>query len=199
MIGIINYGAGNLRSLKNAFEKISVSSAIVNSPGELGKCSKIVLPGVGAFGEIMLNMRKCGMDRAIIDSIDSGKPFLGICLGMQALFEWSEENLGTSGLGVLKGQVRRFSGTLKVPQMGWNKIEIERDSKLFENIATGSFVYFANSFFPEPADNSLVLSRTTYGKPFCSALDKGNLFAVQFHPEKSGETGLRVLKNFAKS
>lgn len=198
MIGIIDYGAGNLRSLQNAFTKIGVESTIVSSAEEIRKCDKLALPGVGAFGELMQNVKNQDLDKVIINFIESNKPFLGICLGLQVLFEKSDESPSSKGFSIFKGSVKRFNNGLKVPQMGWNRIQKEKEGKLFKGIPNDSFVYFANSFFVEPLDQSTILSKTKYGNLFCSALEKDNIFATQFHPEKSGELGLKILENFAR-
>jgi imidazole glycerol-phosphate synthase subunit HisH len=194
MIGLIDFNAGNLYSLQNAFKKINAKTKIVKSKKDLMNCSKLVLPGVGAFGSAMKNLKEKQLDLAVIEWINSGKPFLGICIGMQLLFESSEESSEIKGLNVFKGKIKKFQG-LKVPQMGWNQIQIKKNSKLFQGISNNEFVYFANSFYANPK-KEIISSVTEYGIEFCSAIEKGNTFAVQFHPEKSGSIGLKILKNF---
>ncbi|MGH7940670.1 MAG: imidazole glycerol phosphate synthase subunit HisH [Limisphaerales bacterium] len=202
MIALLDYGSGNLRSAHKALLKAGADVRIARTPAEMGGASGVVLPGVGAFDDCMNALRKQDLVEASLEFIRSGKPFLGICVGYQALFERSEEfNSRAAGLALFKGSVVRFSkdSGLKVPQIGWNQIEIARpDCPLFRGIDSGSYVYFVHSFFPKPEDQAIVAARTEYGETFASAIWRDNVFATQFHPEKSQETGLRLLRNFAE-
>ncbi len=196
----MDYGSGNLRSVHKALLKVGAEVRIVREPGELAGARAAVLPGVGAFDDCMHALQKQGLLEAARDFIGSGRPFLGICVGYQALFEKSEEfNSCAAGLGIFEGKVVRFSAQagLKVPQIGWNQLEIVRpDCPLFRRIPAGSYVYFVHSFFPKPTQGSIVATRTTYGETFASAVWRDNIFATQFHPEKSQGVGLQLLKNF---
>lgn len=192
MIQIIDYGAGNLQSIKNALKKLGTKYEVIGSPHELRADAKIIFAGVGAAGSAMANLKKSGFDKALSKLKN---PFLGICLGMQLLFESSEED-GVNCLGVLKGDVRRFPLGLTVPQIGWNKVAVN-DSVLFKNIPQGSYFYFVNSYYCKPTERDSI-AETEYGISFCSAVQKENFYGVQFHPEKSGEIGASVLDNFIK-
>ncbi len=202
MIALLDYGSGNLRSAHKALLKVGADVRIARAPAEMRGASGVVLPGVGAFDDCMNALRTRELFEASREFIQSGKPFLGICVGYQALFERSEEfNSCAAGLGIFRGRVVRFAkgSGLKVPQIGWNQIEIvRRDCPLFKGISTGSYVYFVHSFFPRPDDPSIVATRTDYGETFASAIWRDNVFATQFHPEKSQATGLQLLKNFAE-
>ena len=194
MITIVDYGAGNLPSVENALAAIGAPSRRATEPRSLAQAQRIILPGVGHFGQMMRSLRATGLEEALLDRIQEGVPFLGICLGMQALFERSEEG-ENAGFGILPGQVRKFPGDARVPHIGWNTIEPRPGSRLLSGISDGSYVYFAHSYHaplgPETA------ATCAYALPFAAALEKGSVFGVQFHPEKSGETGLRILKTFA--
>ena len=200
MIALIDYGAGNLRSVHKALRYLDADVRLVTQPREMKDARAVVLPGVGAFDDCLDALGRQELLEACRDFIQSGRPFLGICVGYQALFERSEEfNSRTAGLGVFRGKVIRFSEKpgLKIPQIGWNQIEIvQAKCPLFRGIPSGSYVYFVHSFFPKPADESLVAARTIYGETFASAIWKDNVFATQFHPEKSQKIGLQLLKNF---
>jgi len=200
MIALIDYGAGNLRSVHKALRYLDADVRLVTEPGGLKEANAVVLPGVGAFDDCLNALRKQELLEACREFLRSGRPFLGICIGYQALFEKSEEfNSCAAGLGIFPGKVVRFSaGTgLKIPQIGWNQIEIARpDCPLFRDIPNGSYVYFVHSFFPRPVDDFIVAIHTTYGEAFASAIWKGNVFGTQFHPEKSQKVGLQLLKNF---
>ncbi len=202
MIALLDYGSGNLRSAHRALLKIGAEVRIARTPAEMRDASAAVLPGVGAFDDCMNALRKQELLEASREFIRSGRPFLGICVGYQALFERSEEfNSCAAGLGIFKGSVVRFARKdgLKIPQIGWNQIEIvRRDCPLFRGIESGSYVYFVHSFFPKPEDAGIVATRTEYGETFASAIWHDNVFATQFHPEKSQRTGLQLLKNFAE-
>jgi imidazole glycerol-phosphate synthase subunit HisH len=200
VIGLLDYGSGNLRSVQKALLKVGADVRIVTKPEEMAEARAAVLPGVGAFDDCIHALEKQGLLEASRVFIQSGRPFLGICVGYQALFEKSEEfNSCAVGLGIFKGNVVRFAENsgLKIPQIGWNQIEIAQpDCPLFRGITTGSYVYFVHSFFPKPADASLAATHTTYGETFASSIWRDNLFATQFHPEKSQRVGLQLLANF---
>lgn len=202
MIALLDYGSGNLRSAHKALLKIGAEVRIARTPAEMRDASGVVLPGVGAFDDCMNALQRQELFEAAREFIRGGKPFLGICVGYQALFERSEEfNSCAAGLGIFKGSVVRFSkkNGLKIPQIGWNQIDIvRRDCPLFRGIESGSYVYFVHSFFPKPEDGAIVATRTEYGETFASAIWRENVFATQFHPEKSQQTGLQLLKNFAE-
>lgn len=200
MIALIDYGAGNLHSVEKALRFLGADVRRVIEPDGLKDAPKAVLPGVGAFDDCINAMQRQELLGAVREYIGTGRPFLGICVGYQALFEKSEEfNSCAAGLGLFAGKVVRFSGRngLKVPQIGWNQIEVARqDCPLFRNIPDRSYVYFVHSFYPQPADPSIVAARTEYGETFASAIWRENVFATQFHPEKSQKVGLQLLKNF---
>jgi glutamine amidotransferase len=198
MIAIIDYGMGNLRSVSKAFEAVGHQAAVTRDPSVIGNASHVVLPGVGAFGECMANIEQYGLVEPTRKAIQSGKPFLGICLGLQLLFTESEEFGIHKGLGIIPGRVRRFDidPALKVPHMGWNQVVIQRACPLFEGIADGDYWYFVHSYFVEPADRQVAATTTTYGLPFVSSIWRDNVLACQFHPEKSQAVGLRLIKNF---
>ena len=195
MIIIINYGSGNLKSIKNGFSKIGKDVIISNDIYQIEKADTLILPGVGAFGNAMEQLQK--YKDLILDHINSGKPFLGVCLGQQILFTKSEESEGVKGLDVLKGEVVRFGEGLKIPHMGWNNLEIKKECVLFEDIGN-EYMYFVHSYYVKPEDENIIAATTNYGIDFPAAICKDNVFATQFHPEKSGEIGLKILKNFVK-
>ncbi len=197
MIAIVDYGMGNLRSVQKAFEKIGATARIVPFPRDIENARGIVLPGVGAFGQAMENLRAIGWVEPLRDACARGVPFIGICLGMQLLFESSEEMGQHEGLGILRGEVKRFSGELKVPQMGWNQIHIQRSSPLLRDVAEGSYAFFVHSYYCAPRDSDIILATTEYGIEFASMVGRGNVFGAQFHPEKSQSVGLKMLENFA--
>jgi imidazole glycerol-phosphate synthase subunit HisH len=199
MIKIVDYGMGNLRSVQKAFEKLGAEAVICTRPAELAGAEKLILPGVGAFRDAIHELRRTGLDTPVREHIASGRPFLGICLGLQLLFDVSYEDGQWEGLGVLPGKIVRFQDQpeLKIPHMGWNTLDIVRPHRLFEGIANGSSVYFVHSYYVVPSDDSVVAARSEHGGPFVAAVARENLFATQFHPEKSQTVGLRLLKNFA--
>jgi glutamine amidotransferase len=199
MIKIVDYGMGNLRSVQKGFEKIGAEAVIVSSPAETANAHKLVLPGVGAFRDAIHELRRTELDQPVREHIASGRPFLGICLGLQLLFDVSYEDGQWEGLGVLKGKVVRFAEQpdLKIPHMGWNGLDFPRPTRLFEGVPAGSSFYFVHSYYVVPDEESVIAARTDYGGPFVSAVARNNLFATQFHPEKSQTLGLRLLKNFA--
>jgi glutamine amidotransferase len=202
---LIDYGMGNLRSVQKALEKVGAQVVLTRDPGVVREAQALVLPGVGAFCDCMTNLDDFGLTDAVRDKVLSGAPFLGICLGYQLLFESSEEFGATQGLGVLKGKVVRFpeglhdgDERLKVPHMGWNTIRKQKDVDVLAGVPDQSFVYFVHSFYPVPEDPSIVATTTDYGVTFASSVATGNLFASQFHPEKSQKVGLALLSGFWK-
>ncbi len=199
MIAIIDYGAGNLQSVKKALDFIGAESVITDNPEIINSCGKVLLPGVGSFGDAMDSMSKKGLVETVKENALSGKPFLGICLGLQLLFEESEESPNVTGLGIFKGKIKRFPSNLglKIPHIGWNSLEIRQNDTLFKDIPQNSYVYFVHSYYLNADEESDIATVTNYGIDFHSAVGKGNIFATQFHPEKSGEVGLQILKNFA--
>ena len=202
MIALIDYGSGNLRSVHKALLNVGAEVRIARRPEEMADARAVVLPGVGAFDDCIQALEKQALLEASRRFMPTGRPFLGICVGYQALFEKSEEfNSCAAGMGVFQGKVVRFAEQkgLKIPQIGWNQLEIVRsECPLFRGIASGSYVYFVHSFFPKPADASIVATRTTYGETFASSVWRDNIFATQFHPEKSQKVGLQLLKNFVE-
>lgn len=194
MIAIIDYGAGNLHSVKNALDYIGAECEITSSAEKILKADAVILPGVGAFGDCMRSLEKAGLIEVVKTAAKSGKPFLGICLGLQLMFEESEETPGVKGLGIFKGKVVKIPDCgLKIPHMGWNSIKLEKESRLFED---NSFVYFVHSYYIQPEDKSIVSASAEYGTKLDVAVESGNVFAAQFHPEKSGEEGMKILRKF---
>ena len=202
MIALIDYGSGNLRSVHKALLKVGAKVRIAQRPEDMADARAVVLPGVGAFDDCIHALDRQRLLEASRKFIQSGRPFLGICVGYQALFEKSEEfNSCAAGLGIFAGSVVRFSArdSLKIPQIGWNQLEIvQPNCPLFRGVANRSYVYFVHSFFPKPADSSIVATRTDYGESFASSVWRDNVFATQFHPEKSQKVGLQLLKNFVE-
>lgn len=198
MVALIDYGMGNLRSVEKALEQVGAEVRVVTSPEPIHGADAVVLPGVGAIGDCVCNLTNQKLAPALREFIESGRPFLGICLGLQALFEDSEESGGVKGLGIFAGSVPRFRVTnLKVPHMGWNRLRFAQPKcPLLKSIEEGSFVYFVHSYYVAPSDRSLVCTTTDYGGEFCSMIWRGNVFATQFHPEKSQAVGLKMLSNF---
>lgn len=195
MIAIIDYGAGNLQSVKNAFKHIGTEAVITGEKSEIAAADAVVLPGVGAFGDCMANLEKAGLTDTVKAAANSGKPFLGICLGLQLLFEESEESPGVKGLGIFKGKIIKIPDTgLKIPHMGWNSIETVKKSKILDG---SPYVYFVHSYYLQTDDKELVSAYTEYGARLAVAVERDNVFAVQFHPEKSGGAGMEILKKFA--
>ncbi len=195
MIAIIDYGLGNLGSVKNALDTLQVESIVTSDKQQIEKSDGIIFPGVGAAGVGMKNLRQSGLDKIIKEEIKKNKPFLGICLGMQLLFSYSEEN-DTECLNIISGQVRKFDIQLKIPHIGWNQVKVQ---SLFSNIPDNNYFYFVHSYYCDPADKTIVSAQTDYGIPFCSAIQKNNIYATQFHPEKSGQLGLQLLKTFSQT
>ena len=199
MIALIDYGSGNLRSVSKALEREGADVRLVDSPVALAGADAVVLPGVGAFGDCVRNLRERGLWEPIRGWLASGKPFLGICLGYQLLFDSSEETPGVKGFGFFRGTVKRFrENGLKIPHMGWNTVE-RNDHPLWRGLPANPYVFFVHSYFPVPDDPSIITSRTTYGETFAASVARDNVAAVQFHPEKSQEIGLAILKNFIRS
>jgi glutamine amidotransferase len=200
-IAIIDYQMGNLRSVQKGFEKVGHEATITSDPAELAKAEKIVLPGVGAFGDAIAELRRRQLVEPIKEAVASGKPFLGICLGLQLLFDVGYENGEYEGLGILRGKCVRFDlpHEFKVPHMGWNRGIIKRKAPILKDTADGTFFYFVHSYYVVPEDPRLIAIEADYGHPFCAAVWKDNLFATQFHPEKSQAEGLKLLKAFAES
>lgn len=200
MIAIIDYQMGNLRSVQKGFEKVGSQAVITSEPEELAAAEKIVLPGVGAFRDAMDELNKRHLVPLIKETIESGKPFLGICLGLQLLFDVSYEGGEFPGLGILAGEVKRFDlpPEYKVPHMGWNQAIIRRRAPVLEGINDGTHFYFVHSYYVAPKDPSVVAVEANYHRPFCAMVWRDNIFATQFHPEKSQSDGLRILKNFAE-
>ena len=196
MIAIVDYGMGNLRSVEKGFLKVGLNARVVSDPRAVDNAQGVVLPGVGAFRDCMKNLKGMSLIESVVRSIRKGKPYLGICLGLQVLFTESEEFGIHKGFDILKGKVVRFQINLKVPHMGWNNVKIQRRPPIFDGIQDKAFFYFVHSFYVVPDDNDVVATTTDYGITFASMVWKENIFATQFHPEKSQETGLRILKNF---
>lgn len=200
MITIIDYGSGNLKSIKNGFTKIGVETRVTNDLNDLRKAEALVLPGVGAFGHTMNNLRKYG--NTIHEHVDSGKPFLGICMGLQVLFSRSQESEGVEGLNIFEGGVKKFPDSLinegfKIPHMGWNNLQIKRSCPILEDIKD-DYMYFVHSYYVSPSDENIIAATVDYGVEVPAVICKDQIFATQFHPEKSGPTGLKILENFVE-
>lgn len=199
MIAIVDYGMGNLRSVRKGLEKAGADARVTAAAQDLRDAAGIVLPGVGAFAAAAHNLRASGLDTVILDEIQKGKPFLGICLGLQMLFEYGEEGEGAEGFGLFKGRVIRFTHDLKVPHMGWNQLQFVNRGPVGVDIPEDTFVYFVHSYHVAPEDESIVMAKTEYGYEFVSAITKDNITACQFHPEKSQAWGLKMLENFGRA
>lgn len=198
MIAVIDYGMGNLRSVQKALEKVGADAQITEDPAQVRSAAKVVLPGVGAMAPAMDKLREQGMAEALADIVAAGTPLLGICLGYQLLFDRSDEGGDSDGLGIIPGHVKRFT-QLKVPHMGWNQLHIvQKDCPLFRGLEEGAEVYFCHSYYVDPADRSDVATDTDYGIGFASSVCRGNIYGLQFHPEKSQSVGLQILKNFVE-
>ena len=200
MIAILDYDAGNIKSVEKAFKILGEDTVLTRDFSVIKRADRVVLPGVGSFAAAMDNLKKYELDKAIYEFVDSGKPFLGICLGLQLLFESSQESYGVDGLGILDGQVIRIpdGSGIKVPHIGWNSLDFPKKGKLFEGIDEGAFVYFVHSYYLKATAPSIVTATTEYGIHIHASVEKDNVFACQFHPEKSSSIGLKILENFAK-
>ncbi|HIX84413.1 MAG TPA: imidazole glycerol phosphate synthase subunit HisH [Candidatus Megamonas gallistercoris] len=203
MIAIVDYGVGNLYSVEKAFAKFSDDVVLTQSAEIIDKADKVVLPGVGAFGDCMKNFRASGLMEAVMRAVESGKPVMGICVGLQIMFEGSDESPGVEGLGIFKGRVRKIHAPgLKIPHMGWNSLNINEKASvkidLFKNIRKNPYVYFVHSYYAVPEDKSVITAKTVYGEEITAAVGKDNVIATQFHPEKSGDIGLAIIKNFVE-
>jgi imidazole glycerol-phosphate synthase subunit HisH len=201
MIAVVDYGMGNLRSVSKALERVGGRVTVTADPRALKKADKVVLPGVGAFRDAIANLEALGLDKAVVDAIEDGKPFLGICLGQQLLFERSYEDGEYKGLAVFEGEVVKFDADpsrpeCKIPQIGWNRVNFRTDSPFVAGIPSGTFFYFVHSYYVAPDDGALVAGETEYLARFASAVARDNVFACQFHPEKSQRWGLKLLENF---
>ena len=198
MVAIIDYDAGNLRSVEKALVALGAETVVTRDPEVIAGSSRVILPGVGSFGDAMERLNQYGLPDVIRRTVSGNKPFLGICLGLQLLFEESEESPGVPGLGILKGKILKIPQTegLKIPHMGWNSLNLKPDSRLFAGIRDQEYVYFVHSYYLKAQEESQVAATTWYGTEIHAAVEAGNVFACQFHPEKSGDTGLRILKNF---
>jgi glutamine amidotransferase len=196
VIAVLDYGIGNLRSAEKALQHLGAPAMLTADPAAAARAAGVVLPGVGAFGRCMEALRESGLEPVVRETVASGRPFLGICVGMQMLFEGSEEAAGVAGLGLLEGTVRRLEPGLRLPHMGWNELEIRTGSRLLAGLPERPFVYFVHSYAPDPSRPEVVAATTDYGGPVTAAVEDGPLWATQFHPEKSGVNGLAVLANF---
>jgi len=197
-IAVLDYGIGNLRSAEKALQHLGVDAALTADPAVARRADGVVLPGVGAFGRCMEQLRESGLESVVHEAVEAGKPFLGICVGMQMLFDASEEAPGVKGLGIIPGEVRKLTVTTeRLPHMGWNTVKVRAGSRLFDGLDDGSWVYFVHSYAPVPDDEAVVAATTDYGGRVVAAVERGPLWATQFHPEKSATNGLRLLENFA--
>ena len=200
MIAILDYDAGNIKSVEKAFKILGEETILTRDFSVIKDADKLVLPGVGSFAAAMENLKKYECDKAIYDFVASGKPFLGICLGLQLLFDSSEESPGVQGLGLLKGEIKRIPDAegIKVPHIGWNSLDFPNKGRLFEGIHEGAFVYFVHSYYLKAREEGIVTATTEYGCHIHASVQKDNIYACQFHPEKSSTVGLKILENFAK-
>ena len=198
MIAIVDYGVGNLSSVQNALNSLNIKSIISSNAEEISKCKSIIVPGVGAFPDAMKNMKESGIDKIIIQAAKEGKPILGICLGMQLFFEESCEVEKCLGLGLLKGNIIKLEGSIKIPHMGWNSLCFENKSPLLKGIDENQYVYFVHSYYAVNCEKGIVNAYSMYEKKIPAIVSKGNIFGMQFHPEKSGDFGMNLLKNFAE-
>ncbi len=200
MIAIIDYDAGNIKSVEKALQKLGAEVVITKDAQEILAADKVILPGVGAFGDAMANLKKYGLDEVIRQVVEKGTPFLGICLGLQLLFERSDETPGVEGLGILKGEILRIPDRddLKIPHMGWNSLHLQNQGRLFTGLPEQSYVYFVHSYYLKAEEEEIVKATTDYSVNIHASVEKDNVFACQFHPEKSSDVGLQILKNFVE-
>lgn len=200
MIAIIDYDAGNIKSVEKALQKLGAEVVITKDAQEILAADKVILPGVGAFGDAMANLKKYGLDEVIHQVVEKGTPFLGICLGLQLLFERSDETPGVEGLGILKGEILRIPDRddLKIPHMGWNSLHLQNQGRLFTGLPEQSYVYFVHSYYLKAEEEEIVKATTDYSVNIHASVEKDNVFACQFHPEKSSDVGLQILKNFVE-
>ncbi len=200
MIAIVDYDAGNLKSVSKALDALGQENKITGDPTEILSADKVILPGVGSFGDAMTQLKKRGLDLVLKETAEKGTPLLGICLGLQVLFESSEESPGVEGLGILKGHILRIpdSEGLKIPHVGWNSLHLQNNGRLFQGLKEDSYVYFVHSYYLKAEEEEIVKATTEYGVRIHASVEKGNVFACQFHPEKSSTVGAKILTNFAK-
>ena len=200
MIAIIDYDAGNIKSVEKALQKLGQEVVITRDAKTILHADKVILPGVGAFGDAMANLKKYGLDQVIYQVVEQNIPFLGICLGLQLLFEKSDESKGVAGLGILEGEIYKIPDQegLKIPHMGWNSLHLQNGGRLFHNIEENAYVYFVHSYYLKAKDEEIVKATTDYSTHIHASVEKGNVFACQFHPEKSSDVGLQILKNFVE-
>ena len=200
MIAIIDYDAGNLKSVEKALLRLGEEAVVSRERETILEADKVILPGVGSFGDAMGKLREFGLDKVIYEVVEKGTPFLGICLGLQLLFERSDEAPGVEGLGILKGEILRIPAYegLKIPHMGWNSLELKNSGRLFEGLPQNPYVYFVHSYYLKAEEEDIVKASTWYSTEIHASVEKDNVFACQFHPEKSSDTGLQILKNFAE-
>lgn len=200
MIAIIDYDAGNIKSVEKALKYLGEDAVITRNREEILSADKVILPGVGAFGDAMYNLKKYGLDEVLREVAERQIPLLGICLGLQLLFERSDETPGVEGLGILKGEILRIPDCpgLKIPHMGWNSLKLQNDGRLFKDLPEEPYVYFVHSYYLKATDESIVKATTEYSTHIHASVEQGNVFACQFHPEKSSDTGLQILKNFVE-
>lgn len=200
MIAIIDYDAGNIKSVEKALQKLGQEVVITRDAETILNADKVILPGVGAFGDAMTNLKKYNLDQVIYQVVEKQTPFLGICLGLQLLFERSDESKGVAGLGILEGEILRIpdQDNLKIPHMGWNSLHFRNGGRLFQGLEENSYVYFVHSYYLKAKDEEIVKATTEYSTHIHASVEKGNVFACQFHPEKSSDVGLQILKNFVE-
>jgi glutamine amidotransferase len=198
MIAVVDYGIGNLRSAEKALQHLGAGARLTGGAADIASARAVVLPGVGAFGACMRALRESGLEAVTKEAATDGRPFLGICVGMQMLFDGSEESPDVAGLGIVPGRVSRLPSSVRLPQMGWNTLTITPGSKLCAHLPDPAWLYFVHTFAPEPADDAVVAAWCDYGRRFAAAIESGSVWATQFHPEKSGEVGLRLLQNFVE-